>query len=251
MEREDFEKVSIPIVEIFNSISGEGISAGYVATFLRAAGCNLRCSYCDTVYSYCEVGESVEMLTPSEILEKVGAFSCREIICTGGEPLEMDKAKRYVPIYLASNGYNVRIETNGSQPLYSDEEVNEYGLVDHSRIKYSLDVKCPGSKMSMDNIEDTLLKNNFMKLKKGDELKFVVGSEEDLSYSLRVIEKYKNIFANNKVITNFTPVFGKLNAERIVEFLRENNKYFEGNALSVRLSLQIHKYIWEPNQRGV
>jgi 7-carboxy-7-deazaguanine synthase len=247
MRLNDFVKMKIPVVEIFNSISGEGISAGSVATFIRTAGCNLRCSYCDTVYGYDETGDGNKMLTPDEIVHIVDGFACSTVICTGGEPLEVGKPKRYIPLYLAQKGYKVRIETNGSCPLYSDEELRGFGLEANTQVNYSLDIKCPSSNMSMGNI----FEDNFSKLKEGDELKFIVGSDEDIEYSLNVTKKYKDSIALNKIVVNFSPVFGVIEPRVIVAMLCENSWYFEQNLLSVRLSLQIHKVIWPPNARGV
>jgi 7-carboxy-7-deazaguanine synthase len=95
MNREQFENTQIPIVEIFHSVSGEGISAGKIVVFVRVAGCNLRCSWCDTKYSFPESGDSVTMMLPSEIVAKIDSFGSKEIICTGGEPLEEGKRNGY------------------------------------------------------------------------------------------------------------------------------------------------------------
>lgn len=244
MTLEQFLNIRIPIVEIFSSISGEGITQGQLVSFVRTAGCNLRCSYCDTTYSYDESSSDMELLTPEEILEKVTALGCRDIICTGGEPLEEDKPKKYLPYYFASNGFNVRIETNGScrlgdgSPIFSKEEAPVF---------YVLDVKCPSSGMSEYNI----FEENFSKLRLGDELKFVMADEDDISYALEVIDKYKQIFSEKQVVINFSSVFGKLDPERIVKLIIEKNSYFVDNGIKVRLSLQIHKFIWRPETRGV
>ncbi len=244
MTLEQFLETKIPIVEIFCSVSGEGITQGQLVTFVRTAGCNLRCSYCDTTYSYNESGKDIELLTPEEILIRVKALGCREIICTGGEPLEEGKPKRFVPYYLASKGFNVRIETNGScrlgdgSPLFEKQEAPVF---------YVLDVKCPSSGMSQYNI----FEENFNKLRPGDELKFVMADEEDIRYALDVIDRYKKIFSEKQVVINFSSVFGKLPPEKIVKVMIEKNSYFMDNGIKVRLSLQIHKFIWKPETRGV
>lgn len=243
----EFIETKIPIVEIFNSISGEGISSGNIVTFVRTAGCNLRCSYCDTEYSYDEQGSNLVFLTPKEILEQIKIFNCNNVICTGGEPLELNKAKRYLPIYLSKSGYNVRIETNGSCPLYSKNELEEYTKGNSINVSYSLDVKCPDSRMSDFNI----FSDNFSKLKQGDELKFVVASEEDLDYAYRIIEEYKSYFVHKRIIINFSPVFTIMSPIDLVEKLKKKNLYFNKNQLNIRLSLQLHKYIWNADTRGV
>jgi 7-carboxy-7-deazaguanine synthase len=247
MKLEEFKKSRIPVVEIFTSISGEGISGGEVLTFIRVAGCNLRCSYCDTTYSYDEKASNNEFLTAEEIvarLKEIGAF---KILCTGGEPLEAEKAKRYLPLYLASEGFDVRIESNGSCLVYSKEEFAVFTEVEVSRVHYVLDVKCPGSAMSEHNI----FKENFSKLRLGDEIKFVVAGQEDIDYALAVINKYKDILSAKEVVINFSPVFNSIETKDIVEMLVEKNSYFMAEGLRVRLSLQIHKVIWPPEMRGV
>jgi 7-carboxy-7-deazaguanine synthase len=248
MNKSEFIKSKIPIVEIFNSISGEGISAGEIFTFVRVAGCNLRCNYCDTKYSYDENSPNIEMLTPDEILLKVMEIGCKNILCTGGEPLELLKAKRYLPLFLSSKGLKVRIESNGSCPVYNENEINEY--IDNSdrySINYVLDVKCPSS----GNKDMNYNEGNFQSLKLGDELKFVVGKHEDIEYSFNVIEKHKTLLANKRVVINFSPIFDMCSPKDLVEILKEKKIYFENNNLISRLSLQIHKYIWPVDKRGV
>lgn len=248
MKIREFEEVRIPVVEIFNSISGEGISAGEVVTFLRVAECNLRCSYCDTTYSYQLSDDNYDWLTPQEILERLSQYNCNKVICTGGEPLETAKAKRYLPLYLVKKGYKVRIESNGSCPVYSKKELRKFEIEQvNDRLNYTLDIKPPSSKMSNHNI----FAENFIKLTLGDELKFVVANDEDLNYAKKVIDKYKDILAKSNLIINFSPVFQAIEAESLVEFLKENNPYFINNNLKVRLSLQLHKFIWDPEAKGV
>lgn len=247
MKLEEFEKYKIPLVEIFTSISGEGISAGEVLTFIRTAGCNLRCSFCDTTYSYDEKASGNEQLTAEEIVERLRSMGAFKLLCTGGEPLETEKAKRYLPLYLATEGFDVRIETNGSCPVYSIEEITNFTDKNDLPIHYVLDVKCPGSCMNEQNI----FKENFSKLHLGDEIKFVVASQDDIEYALDIINKYKDIFSGNQVVINFSPVFNLIEAKDIVEMLVEKNSYFMAENLRVRLSMQIHKVIWPPEMRGV
>ncbi|GIM27680.1 7-carboxy-7-deazaguanine synthase [Clostridium polyendosporum] len=258
MTLEQFKNSQIPVVEIFKSISGEGISQGEVVTFIRTAGCNLRCSYCDTTYSYDECNKDNEYLTADKIVERLEELGCKSIICTGGEPLETGKAKRYIPLYLAIKGFKVRIETNGSCPVYSDEEIaaflGENSKVSNNKLNlenlpifYALDIKCPGSGMAHKN----LFEENFKLLRSGDEIKFVVGGEEDINYALETIEQYKDVFSSKEVVIDFSPVFGKIDPKKLVEMLVEKDSYFTDNNIKVRLSLQIHKFIWNPETRGV
>lgn len=248
MDKNKFLKSRIPVVEIFNSISGEGISAGEIYTFVRTAGCNLRCEYCDTKYSYDEGSLNNEMMTPDEILSRVMEIGCSKVLCTGGEPLEEGKAKRYLPIYLSSKGLKVRIESNGSCPVYTEKEIKSFiNTMQECSLNYVLDVKCPCSGMAGSNI----FEENFKVLKPGDELKFVVGNSKDIDYTIEVLDKYKEILSGNKVAINYSPVFGMCDPKDLVEILKEKDKYFACNDLNVRLSLQVHKYIWPPDKRGV
>jgi len=245
MTKEQFEKVKIPIVEIFHSISGEGISAGNIVVFVRVSGCNLRCTWCDTKYSFPESGDSVRMLLPSEIADEVKSFNSDEIICTGGEPLEEEKEKRYLSAYLAGLGYKVRIETSGASELYQNNELDVFPGAEKN-ITYCMDVKCPGSGMVYQN-----MLTNIALLKKGDEIKFVVKDITDLNFSFDVIDAYKKQLSENGIAINFSPVFDSIKPSEIVDFLKERNKYSIDNNLWIRLSLQLHKYIWPPFMRGV
>ena len=245
----DFIDLTIPVVEIFQSVSGEGVSAGYITTFVRVAGCNLRCTYCDSTYSYAESGNTVKIMKPNEILRVVTKFDCKYIICTGGEPLEPGKSKRMLPLYLASKGFKIRIETNGSCPVYSRDEILPY-LKDGSRlgsVNYTLDIKCPGSGMVNHNIFDENLAN----LIHGDELKFVVGNKEDIQFACDILKKYSTMLNQNNIVINISPSFQGIEPAALVDLLKEKHTFFAKEELKVRLSLQIHKYIWPPNARGV
>lgn len=247
MDIKEFEQQKIPIVEIFNSISGEGISSGEIVTFVRVAGCNLRCSYCDTKYSYDECSEENEYLTPSVIVNRLEELGCKNIICTGGEPLELDKGKRYLPLYLSTKGFKVRIETNGSCPLYSNEDIEKFtNQKKLMNVNYTLDIKSPSSGMNKHNLKD-----NLGMLRRGDEVKFVVASKEDINYGMDIIDNYKNTLSKNNVIINFSPIFDEIEPSKLVDIIKERYQYFQRNNLKVRVSLQIHKYIWPPEARGV
>ena len=244
MNLSKFKNAKLQVVEIFNSISGEGTSAGEIVTFVRVEGCNLRCSYCDTRYSY--QGDNYELMTPAEILEKLKSFGTDKIICTGGEPLVEETAKRYLPIFLAAHGYQVRIESNGSWPVYSQSEIEKFSQGCELELYYTLDVKCPSSEMAQFNYFA-----NFAKLKNGDELKFVVSNQRDLDYALRVIDKHKESLNQEGIVINFSPAFSRIEPEEIVNFLQKNQAYFKENNLEVRLSMQLHKVIWDPEEKGV
>jgi 7-carboxy-7-deazaguanine synthase len=246
VKTKNFHKQSIPMVEIFQSISGEGASTGNIVSFVRVAGCDLRCTWCDTKYSFKTEGEEVLKMLPNEILSEIGQLGNKEIICTGGEPLEPGLNKRLIPAFLQSKGYKVRIETSGGSPLYSTGELAIFDLDSSIRPVYTMDVKCPASRMEKHNRFE-----NFRLLDNRDELKFVVADEVDLDYSLSVIEEYRELLSQNEVLLNFSPVFEALEPKALVDWILERNSWFEKNKLKVRLSLQTHKYIWAPHQRGV
>lgn len=238
----------LPVVEIFNSISGEGISTGLLTSFVRVAGCNLRCSFCDTEYSHSEDDRAIRWMSPDAIAEELRALHCGHVICTGGEPLEPGKRKRQLPLYLAAQGFDVRIETNGSCPVYSDEELAPYGGSRvRLRLAYALDVKCPGSGMAAFDRLDA----NAERLAEGDEIKFVVSDERDFSYALQLIGRHEKRFSERGVVLCFSPVYGKMAPSRLVELLKAQGQGFMDRGLKVRFSLQIHKVVWPADAKGV
>ena len=220
--------MSIPIVEIFNSIEGEGARSGKLCTFIRTAGCNLRCSYCDTTYSYdIDQARQYEIKQLVEQVEKVA--QCHTVTLTGGEPLvHKDVRDCFIP-WLLERGYDINVETNGSIDL------SQISRHKHTKLMFTMDWKSPSSGMN-----DKMLETNLCILQSRDVLKFVVGSEEDLNEMLRVIESYA-IAAQIYV----SPVFGKIEMADIVEFMKANKLD------NVRLQVQLHKIIWDPNKRGV
>lgn len=213
------------VVEIFKSIDGEGIRAGYPATFIRLFGCNLRCSYCDTPYGY--EGNDYKEMTVDEIVQECMCLNCPRITLTGGEPL-IHKDVNILIKNLLVNGFEVNIETNGSV----DVELLKFL---YPQVVITMDWKCPSSgcenKMSIARLKD---------LKKNDVLKFVVGSKEDL-------ERCKSIYnkSNLECSIFISPIFGKIEPSEIVDYMLENDM------VDCRVQLQMHKFIWNPNKRGV
>ena len=209
------------VVEIFKSIDGEGIRVGYPVTFIRLAGCNLRCNYCDTKYSY--ENEKFTEMTPQEIYNRVYKLGGRRITLTGGEPLIHKDVKVLVDL-LIDKGYEVNIETNGSVDitLFLDK---------HTII--TMDYKCASSDM-----EDKMLLDNISKLRKQDVLKFVVSDGNDL-------DTVQRIYQNTKATVYISPVFGRIEPKQIVEYMLEHNME------NCRVQVQLHKIIWNPEERGV
>ena len=142
----------------------------------------------------------------------------------------------------------MRIETNGSWPVYSLDEIREYtDKPELLQLNYTLDMKCPDSGMAGHNIEQS----NFEQLGHGDEIKFVVGSQNDLDFAMNLIRRNATIFSTTGVVLNFSPVHGRINPTVIVDTLKNNTEFFAAYGLSTRLSLQIHKIIWNSSTRGV
>ena len=202
--------------EIFDSIDGEGKTAGQLATFIRLCGCNLRCSYCDTTYAFTEGQE----MAVADIVRRV---SYSHVTLTGGEPLCQDISG----LLQALQGHSVNIETNGSL------DITPYFTYPH--VWFTVDYKSVSSQMA-----DRMLAKNFSALRPQDVLKFVVGSTADLQQAWDVCRTYRPacpIYVG--------PVYGQIEAAQIVEFMKTHR------LTSWKLQLQLHKYIWDPNQRGV
>lgn len=217
------------VVEIFSSIDGEGIRAGACTTFIRLYGCNLECSYCDSQYA-CKPDDTVNVreMTPSEIVAEVVNIGIPNITLTGGEPL-IHKGVSQLIRELCYRGFDVNVETNGSiqPPLH------------HPNLFYTFDYKTKSSGMT-----DKMDTYNFTNLGPRDVVKFVVGSVEDLKQAKNVLKSFGLLSCETATIF-FSPVFGKIEPKRIVQFLLDNEMY------NCRVQLQLHKIIWDSNMRGV
>ena len=219
------------VVEIFDSIDGEGIRAGQTATFIRLAGCNLRCSYCDTAYAL--YGEDVKCeyteMTPDEIADKV-KFS--RVTLTGGEPLIHAGVKTLIDLLL-SREIEVNIETNGAA------DISDF-VTDDENLFFTIDYKLPSSGEC-----EKMLWSNFLKLKPRDVVKFVIGSDEDIEKMREIILKLKSELSELPHIFAGV-VFGQYKPAELV------NRIISDEALhDMRLQLQIHKVICNPDERGV
>lgn len=212
-----------PVAELFDSIDGEGKRTGYMATFVRFAGCNLRCSYCDTAYAWTEA-DAREHLTEAELLDRIHAYPWKRITLTGGEPLL--QPIEHLCRVLGDEGYEVNIETNGAVPLFASRP---RGLF------YTMDLKSlsSGEKGAM-HLENLKL------LGREDVVKFVVGSREDLLDMEQTLKKWE-IPAKIYV----SPVFGAIAPAELVEFVRTRG------LAQVCVQVQLHKVIWDPDRRGV
>ncbi len=222
------------INEIFTSIDGEAKRAGELSTFIRTTGCNLRCSYCDTPHSF-EKDDYTKVMTVEEIVEECKQRKARNITFTGGEPLLQKDADELIEA-LAEGGFDVCIETNGS----IDFTKGDWFKKDIPNVWVCADYKCYGS----DEQEKMLSIETFMKLRERDVLKFVIGSKRDLHLTKDIIELLKE--SGVQCLFYLSPVFGKIEPKEIVEFMLYYN--MQGN---IRFQLQLHKFIWDPNTRGV
>lgn len=207
--------------EIFYSVQGESTRAGLPCVFVRLSGCHLRCQWCDTAYAFEEGSE----MSVDEILERVKDYPCRLMELTGGEPLLQTEAAPLITRFL-DLGYKVLLETSGSVAI---------GPVD-PRAHVIMDLKCPGSGMT-----HHMQWENIRCLREKDEVKFVVSDRRDFDWAVDVIRRYDLI---RRCPVLLSPVHGALEPRDLAEWILESG-------LNVRLQLQIHKMIWDPQMRGV
>ncbi len=217
-----------PVAEKFVSINGEGTKAGETAVFIRFSGCNLDCSYCDTKWAN-EKNCPVEYLTSDELAEYANNSHVKNVTITGGEPL-LQRSLHELTEKLILSGHNVEIESNGSLSI---SELSKQ----ENRPTFTLDYKLPSSGM-----EKMMNTDNFNYLNNNDTVKFVSGSLADLERALDIINEYS---LTSKCHVYFSPVFGQIDPAEIVDFMI---KHKLNNA---RIQLQLHKYIWDPEKRGV
>jgi len=211
----------LKVNEVFHSIQGESTFAGLPCTFIRLAGCNLRCSYCDTAYAY---EEGKEWSIPA-LIDYAKAYRPLLVEVTGGEPLLQAGTQELVK-GLLREGCEALVETNGSLDI---------SVID-KRAVIIMDIKCPDSGMS-----DKNLFANIGCLKPHDEVKFVVASEGDYLWATSIIREHGLEQACSIL---FSPVYGKLEPGRLAKWILRDG-------IKARLQLQLHKYIWGPEKRGV
>jgi len=215
-------KQQLYLTEIFASVQGETTFAGLPTTFIRLSGCNLRCSWCDTSYSF----KRGDLWTIDAIIDKVDSHGLSHVCITGGEPL-LQTAVHHLMERLCEKKFILNLETGGSLTI---EEVDP-------RVMIVLDVKCPGSLMAKKNYWD-----NFLFLKHSDEVKFVIKDRLDYNFAVKICEDFQ-IFSRVRTVL-FQPVFDVLPAKELASWIIADR-------LPVRFSLQVHKYIWDPLTKGV
>jgi 7-carboxy-7-deazaguanine synthase len=212
--------------EIFLSLQGEGVLSGHPTAFVRTAGCNLECAWCDTGHAR-DPEDGAEM-SVAEVVEKVKAFGVEHVCVTGGEPLLQDDIVELVEA-LVGNGLFVSVETNGSLPI---DPLLDIGP---GKVMISMDVKCPSSGMADRNLHD-----NLSKLRPVDQLKFIIKDNPDLDFAKEVVEGAR---VSCPII--FQPVWGT-DPERLVQRVLEEGLARHG----VRVMVQLHKVIWG-DKKGV
>ena len=225
------------LIELYKSVQGESSFAGLPCIFVRLAGCNLRCAWCDSEYTF----TGGKPFTLDEIETQINSLApCTLVEFTGGEP--MLQAKELLPLMdrLLAEGYTLMIETSGERPL-ADVPKAVHKIVD---------VKCPGA----GSAANTFHLENLEALSKKDEVKFVISSREDYDFARNFILEHAIHERAGQIL--LSPAFNKtpsplrtadnatLDPRKLVEWMLEDG-------LPARLSLQIHKFIWEPMKKGV
>ncbi len=212
------------VSEIFFSIQGESSLAGLPCIFVRLQGCGLRCKWCDTPYAL-EYEKEGELMSIDDILGCVAGYNSSSVELTGGEPLEQERCFELMT-QLCDQGYAVALETGGHVDI---------GRVD-SRVTVVMDLKCPGSGMMKKNRME-----NLDYIKPGDEIKFVIRDRSDYEWARNML-RGEGLCAQCQEVL-FAPVFGDLHPRDLASWILEDG-------LQVRLQLQLHKLIWDPEMRG-
>lgn len=247
----DNQKNTFHIVEQFISINGEGRRAGQLAMFIRFAGCNLNCDYCDTKWAN-EANVSYQEYTAEELYQMIKKSAVKNVTLTGGEPLIQPGFGKLLSLLRNDDTLRIEIETNGSVdivPFLSCENIQEQAADEvvmnckqknelKDNVSFTLDYKTEVSGM-----EDKMHMQNYVNLRPQDTVKFVVGSQTDLEKAKEIIEGYHLVEKGCSIY--LSPCFGKIEPADMVEFLVENRLN------DVHVQLQLHKFIWNPEQRGV
>jgi 7-carboxy-7-deazaguanine synthase len=225
------------LIELYKSVQGESSFAGLPCIFVRLAGCNLRCAWCDSEYTFTG-GKS---FSEDEIVAQIEALApCKLIEFTGGEP--MLQARELLPLMerLLAQSYSLMIETSGERPL---AEVPK-------PVHKIVDVKCPGAGAAA----DTFRIENLKALTKNDEVKFVISNREDYDFARDFIRTHSLAEKAGDIL--LSPAFQKTpspqrTADNMALDPRKLVDWMLADGLPARLSLQIHKFIWEPQKKGV
>lgn len=217
------------VVEKFVSINGESRRAGQLAVFIRFRGCNLNCSYCDTKWANINSCPAEEMM-PDEIYEYIKSTGVTNVTLTGGEPLIQKDIDVLLKILSEDKELYVEIETNGSADVSFVKEIKNPPSL-------TMDYKSPSSGMN-----EKMLMDNYKYIDGSDTVKFVCGSHEDLERAYEIIREYD---LAKRCAVYISPVFGAIELSDIVDFMKDRKLN------GVNMQLQMHKYIWAPDEKGV
>ena len=212
----------LTIYEIYASVQGESTHVGRPCVFVRLAACNLRCVWCDTPYAF----TGGRKMSQDEIVTEVARHQCRLVEITGGEPL-VQPAVHDLMARLVAEGYEVLLETGGHMPI--DEVPDDVVTI--------LDVKCPASGEAA-----AMHWPNLDQLSARDEVKFVIQDRSDFDYAREVVNRYR--LADRTAAVLFSPVHGVLDPAELARWILTDH-------VPARLQIQVHKYIWTPETRGV
>src|SRR3954468_7476009 len=212
----------LTVNEIFHSIQGESSHAGRPCVFVRLTACDLRCSWCDTAYAFHE-GHKMSV---DDVVSAVQRYQCPLVEVTGGEPLLQEDVYELMDRLVAA-GRTVMLETGGHRPI---------DRVPAAVLK-TVDIKCPGS----GEVKSTNW-GNLARLGPEDEVKFVIKDRDDYQYALAVISRY--CLADPAAAILMSPVHGVLDPKSLSEWMLADH-------VPARLQLQLHKFIWTPETRGV
>jgi len=212
----------LTVNEIFHSIQGESTYVGTPCVFVRLTACDLRCSWCDTPYAFHEGGR----MSVDEVIQKVEAYGCPTVEITGGEPLLQPDVYPLMS-RLISTGKTVLIETGGHRSIEHTPD----------QVIRIVDVKCPGSGEA-----DKFHRDNLQRLNRHDQVKFVIADRADYLYARDLVSRER--LSERVAAVLFSPVHGQLVARELAEWILADR-------LGVRLQLQVHKFIWSPETRGV
>jgi 7-carboxy-7-deazaguanine synthase len=225
------------LIELYKSVQGESSFAGLPCIFVRLAGCNLRCTWCDSEYTF----SGGKPFTEDEVVAQIEALApCRLVEFTGGEP--MLQARELLPLMqrLLNEGYTLMIETSGERPL-----------VDVPKAVHKIvDVKCPGAGSAANSFR----MENLNALTSGDEVKFVISDRNDYEFAREFIREHALEKKAGQIL--LSPAFQKMpspqrTADNMALDPRKLVDWMLEDGVPARLSLQIHKFIWEPQKKGV
>ena len=223
--------MSYKVIETFTSIDGEGPSAGELATFIRFSGCNLRCLWCDTKYSW-DGTCTPELMTAREIYAYIKEAGAQNVTLTGGEPLIQENIGDLIELLGKDDALTIRIETHGGVDIAPFKE-----RFKNQAVQFVVDFKLPGSKMMKQ-----MHWPNLQLVETVDTYKFVIASMVDLDKAIEIVREYD---LTHRCHVYFSPVVDLIEPKVIVE------KMMAEKLNGIRLQLQLHKYIWPKEMRGV